>query len=555
MLRELRITNLALIEELSISFDEGLVVLTGETGAGKSIILQSIHLLSGGRAGINWIRTGADAVTVEALFEFSHDHSDVVKMISEYGVAAKDELIIRRVLSGNGKSRYYINGSMVTGKIAGEVSENLLSVASQHDHQQLLKPGNHLDFIDSIGDLWPERSDLSILFENWKNLKNEYDELKQQEKDKEQRRDFLTFQCQEIGEANLCPGEDEELVQKKDKLKASGELLRLGQQSHELLANTIIDNLAIVRKNLEQMAVYDAAVTGLSENLAGQSYQLEDNVAELRNYIDTIPTDTEMLEEITARIDLLQKLKRKYGDMLEDVIDYGKKARQELESLDAMDERIETVKRKLAESETTLVETADRLSKKRKKTAEQLTQKIVKELHSLHFEQADFEVDFKNDKGTIESITKKGWDKPEFLFSANPGEPLKSLASVASGGELSRLMLALKCILAQKDRVETVVFDEIDAGISGKTAEAVARKIKELAVHHQVLCITHLPQIASYANEHFRVAKSVSDQRTRTDITHLSEDLQVEEIARMLDGNSVTPQTLAYAKELVARNQ
>lgn len=555
MLRELRITNLALIEELSISFDEGLVVLTGETGAGKSIILQSIHLLSGGRAGTNWIRTGADAVTVEALFEFSHDHSDVLKMISENGGAAQDEVIIRRVLSGNGKSRYYINGSMVTGKVAGEVSENLLSVASQHDHQQLLKPGNHLDFIDSIGDLWPDRSDLNTLFENWKNLKNEYEELKQQEKDKEQRRDFLTFQCQEIGEANLCPGEDEELVQKKDKLKASGDLLRLGQQSHELLANTIIDNLAIVRKNLEQMAVFDDAVTELSENLAGQSYQLEDNVSELRNYIDTIPTDTEMLEEITARIDLLQKLKRKYGDMLEGVIDYGKKARQELDSLDAMDERIETVKRKLAESETKLVETAERLSKKRKKTAEQLTQKIVKELHSLHFEQADFEVDFKNGKGTIESITKSGWDKPEFLFSANPGEPLKSLASVASGGELSRLMLALKCILAQKDRVETVIFDEIDAGISGKTAEAVARKIKELAAHHQVLCITHLPQIASYANEHFRVEKSVLDQRTRTDITHLSEELQVEEIARMLDGDSVTPQTLAYAKELVARNQ
>jgi DNA repair protein RecN (Recombination protein N) len=555
MLRELRITNLALIEELSISFDEGLVVLTGETGAGKSIILQAIHLLSGGRAGTNWIRTGADAVTVEALFEFSHDHGGILDMISEQGVVVDDQLIIKRVLSGNGKSRYYINGSMVTGKVVGEVSENLVSVASQHDHQQLLKPGNHLDFIDSIGNLWPERSALNALFDTWKNLKNDFDDLQQQEKDKEQRRDLLFFQCREIEEATLYPGEDEELIQKKDKLKAAGDLLRLGQEAHELLTDTVIDNLAIVRKNLELMAAFDEGVAPLYENVAGQSYQLEDNVLELTNYVESIPTDTELLDEVTARIDLLQKLKRKYGAMLEDVIEHGVKARQELDSLDAMDEKLEAVKKELAKIENTLFEKAASLSKKRKTTAGQLTQKIINELHSLHFEQAEFEVNFKNDSGTFESIHKTGWDRPEFLFSANPGEPLKPLAAVASGGELSRLMLALKCILAQKDMVETVIFDEIDAGISGKTAEAVAKKIKELAAHHQVLCITHLPQIASFATEHFRVTKSVSGQRTRTEITHLSEELQVEEIARMLDGDSVTPKTMAYAKELIARNR
>jgi DNA repair protein RecN (Recombination protein N) len=554
MLRELRITNLALIEELSISF-EGLVVLTGETGAGKSIILQAIHLLSGGRAGTNWIRTGADAVTVEALFEFSHDHGGILDMISEQGVVVDDQLIIKRVLSGNGKSRYYINGSMVTGKVVGEVSENLVSVASQHDHQQLLKPGNHLDFIDSIGNLWPERSALNALFDTWKNLKNDFDDLQQQEKDKEQRRDLLFFQCREIEEATLYPGEDEELIQKKDKLKAAGDLLRLGQEAHELLTDTVIDNLAIVRKNLELMAAFDEGVAPLYENVAGQSYQLEDNVLELTNYVESIPTDTELLDEVTARIDLLQKLKRKYGAMLEDVIEHGVKARQELDSLDAMDEKLEAVKKELAKIENTLFEKAASLSKKRKTTAGQLTQKIINELHSLHFEQAEFEVNFKNDSGTFESIHKTGWDRPEFLFSANPGEPLKPLAAVASGGELSRLMLALKCILAQKDMVETVIFDEIDAGISGKTAEAVAKKIKELAAHHQVLCITHLPQIASFATEHFRVTKSVSGQRTRTEITHLSEELQVEEIARMLDGDSVTPKTMAYAKELIARNR
>lgn len=338
-------------------------------------------------------------------------------------------------------------------------------------------------------------------------------------------------------------------------MKAAGDLLRLGQEAHELLTDTVIDNLAIVRKNLELMAAFDEGVAPLYENVAGQSYQLEDNVLELTNYVESIPTDTELLDEVTARIDLLQKLKRKYGAMLEDVIEHGVKARQELDSLDAMDEKLEAVKKELAKIENTLFEKAASLSKKRKTTAGQLTQKIINELHSLHFEQAEFEVNFKNDSGTFESIHKTGWDRPEFLFSANPGEPLKPLAAVASGGELSRLMLALKCILAQKDMVETVIFDEIDAGISGKTAEAVAKKIKELAAHHQVLCITHLPQIASFATEHFRVTKSVSGQRTRTEITHLSEELQVEEIARMLDGDSVTPKTMAYAKELIARNR
>jgi len=553
MLRELRIKNLALIEELTIAFNEGLVVLTGETGAGKSIILQAIHLLSGGRAATGWIRAGAESATVEALFELAPNQVQLREQLRDMGLDGDDSLIIRRVLADTNKSRFFINGSMSTAKVAGEIAENLLSVASQHDHQLLLQPRNHLDFIDSIGGHWRERQNLAALHESYHHLKMEFEELRQQEKDKEQRRDFLTFQLREIMDAALRPGEDQELALDKERLKASGDLLRLGQASHDLLSESIGDNLAMVRKNLEQMAGYDENLVRLHEDVAGLSYQLEDHVAQLRSYIESIPTDPGLLDAVTERIDQIQKLKRKYGATIEEILEFGESASRELNDLEVMDQRLAIIEKDLGAAAQNLLDAATNLSAARRQTALDLSSRIMKELHSLCFERASFEVHFPNADPGLDDINRTGWDRPEFLFSANPGEPLKPLAAVASGGELSRVMLALKCILAGKDMVDTVIFDEIDAGISGKTAEAVARKIKELAGHHQVLCITHLPQIASSAGEHFRVSKSVSDQRTRTSIMRLSKDDQVLELARMLDGDSVTDQTLAYVRELLAR--
>ena len=553
MLKELIITNLALIEKLHVSFTEGLTVLTGETGAGKSIILQAIHLLGGGKAAATWIRSGAETATVEALFELNPRHGSLQEKLAEMGLEPESELVVKRVVSLKGASRYFMNGSLATAKAVGEVMENLLSVASQHDHQQLLQPRSHLDCIDAVGGLWPQRLAVSQRYDKWVEARESYQALAAKERDKEQRRDFLAFQVKEIEEAAASPGEDAALVLERDRLRASDDLIGLGKKSWHLLAEAVNTPLSVVRKNLAQMAAFDPSLAGLAEEVAGNCFQLEDHVQAIRNYVETLASDPARLDVVTARLDLLQRLKRKYGGDLDAVIACGREAKQELAELEALDERLACLEKEVRHNETALAEAAALLSEGRQAAAQELAGKIRAALAALCFEQAVFEIFFKEPARGMGGISRLGWDRPEFMFSANQGEEPKPLAKVASGGELSRLMLALKTLLAQKDQVDTVIFDEIDAGISGKAAEAVARKIRELSGHHQVFCITHLPQIASLADEHFLVQKSVVDARTKTTIIPLSPEKREQELARMLDGDSVSEQTLAYVRTLMER--
>ena len=554
MLKDLIITNLALIEKLHVSFAEGLTVLTGETGAGKSIILQAIHLLGGGKAAATWIRGGAETATVEALFELDPQHGIILEKLAEMGYEPEAELVVKRVISLKGSSRYFMNGSLATAKAVGEVMENLLSVASQHDHQQLLQPRSHLDCIDAVGGLWPQRLIVSQCYDKWTEVRGAYQNLVAKEKDKEQRRDFLAIQVTEIEEAATSSGEDAALVLERDRLRASDDLIGLGKKSWHLLAEAVSTPLSVARKNLAQMAAFDPSLAGLAEEVAGNCFQLEDHVQAVRNYVETLASDPARLDVVTARLDLLQRLKRKYGGELDAVIAFGREAKQELAEIEALDERLAALEKEVRQSEVNLGEAAASLSKARHAAAQELADKIRASLSSLCFEQAVFEICFKGESGQeLGAISRLGWDRPEFMFSANQGEELRPLAKVASGGELSRLMLALKTLLAEKDQVDTVIFDEIDAGISGKAAEAVARKIRELAGHHQVFCITHLPQIASLADEHFLVQKSVVDARTQTSIIPLSVEKREHELARMLDGDSVSEQTLAYVRTLMER--
>lgn len=554
MLKELIITNLALIEKLHVSFAEGLTVLTGETGAGKSIILQAIHLLGGGKAAATWIRSGAETATVEALFEINPQHGIILEKLAEMGCEPEAELVVKRIISLKGSSRYFMNGSLATAKAVAEIMENLLSVASQHDHQQLLQPRSHLDCIDAVGGLWPQRLIVAQCYDTWLEARKSYQELVAKEKDKEQRRDFLAFQAREIEEAAASPGEDAVLVLERDRLRASDDLIGLGKKSWHLLADAVNNPLSAVRKNLTQMAAFDQGLAGLAEEMAGNCFQLEDHVQTIRNYVETLASDPARLDVVTARLDLLQRLKRKYGGELDAVLAFGREAKQELAEIEALDERLAFLEKEVSRSETVLAEAAALLSKGRQAAAQELAGKIRASLAALCFEQAIFEICFKGEQSEeLGTISRLGWDRPEFMFSANQGEEPKPLAKVASGGELSRLMLALKTILAQKDQVDTVIFDEIDAGISGKAAEAVARKILELAGHHQVFCITHLPQIASLADEHFLVQKSVIDARTKTTIIPLALEKREHELARMLDGDSVSEQTLAYVRTLMER--
>ncbi|MFO7605489.1 MAG: DNA repair protein RecN [Desulfurivibrionaceae bacterium] len=556
MLRELKITNLALISSLRIELGGGLSVLTGETGAGKSIILQSINLLYGEKAAASWVRSGSDKATVEALFECGDD-APVLELLREHGFDSEDNmLIVKRIISAKGSSRYYLNGGLATGRLVGEVTENLISVASQHDHQQLLDSRFHLDFLDAYGGLMPKRLELGRLYDSWRAKRDQYRELKQQEKDKDQRRDFLAFQCREIEEAAIEPGEDDKLDQEKSRLRGVEDLRRLGANSYGTLSSQVTDALAEVRGDLARMAELDKGLEKLAEEVAGYGYQLEDAAGRLRDYLDNISEDPERLDEITARIDLLQQLKRKYGPGLDDVLVFGGEAAAELRGLEEMDQALASLAGELESLSAELAKKGGELSTERFAIAGKLAAAIDDELRLLCLENAGFDIDF-GDRAelSVEAMSRKGWDRPEFIFSANPGEPLKPMAKVASGGELSRLMLALKCILARHDLVDTVVFDEIDAGISGKAAEAVARKIRELSEHHQVLCITHLPQIASCATEHFTVAKKVSAERTHTTMERLTDEKRIDELAGMLDGESVTAGTLEYVKELLARNK
>lgn len=554
MLKELIITNLALIEKLHVSFAEGLTVLTGETGAGKSIILQAIHLLGGGKAATTWIRSGADTATVEALFEINPEQGGLQEKLAEMGCESDAELVVKRVISLKGTSRYFMNGSLATAKSVAEVMENLLSVASQHDHQQLLQVRSHLDYIDAVGGLWPQRLIVSNCYDKWMESKRSYQDLAGREKDKEQRRDFLIFQIREIEEAVVSPGEDAALVLERDRLRSSDELIGLGKKSWHLLAEAVNTPLAVVRKNLAQMAACDQSLVGLAEDLAGNCFQLEDHILAIRNYVEALASDPARLDVVTARLDLLQRLKRKYGGELDAVIEFCRQAKQELADIEALDERLADLEKQVRQHETELGREAALLSEARRASSEELADKIRASLVALCFEQAVFEILFRGEQDQeLGSISRLGWDRPEFMFSANQGEEPKPLAKVASGGELSRLMLALKTILAQKDQVATVIFDEIDAGISGKAAEAVARKIRELAGHHQVFCITHLPQIASLADEHFLVQKSVVEARTKTSIVPLPFNKREDELARMLDGDSVSEQTLAYVRTLMVR--
>lgn len=554
MLKELNIANLALIENLHLTCGPGLIVLTGETGAGKSIILQAIQMLAGDRASVAWIRAGAEEATVEALFE-CQEHGVLAEKIREMGFATDGDVVIKRILSSHGKSRYYINGSLATARAAGELTENLLCIASQHDHQQLLAPASHLDFLDTVGNLWDLRRQYGDQYDSWLALKNELQRLRQKENDKEQRRDFLVFQCQEIEDVAILPGEDEELVMEKDRLKSVDELMRLGGASYEVMNESVVPVLGEIRKNIAQMAVLDRSLAGLAEEVAGQSYQLAENCQQLLEYLDRISNDPARLETVTARIHLLQQLKRKYGGSLDAVLEYAAQAKKELAGLEELDQRCETLAKELTQAQEQLISLARRLSEARHKAAGELSARIAQELLSLNFDHADFEIGFNGPlEPKLEDLTRTGWDSAEFIFSANPGEPVKPLAKIASGGELSRVMLALKSILARQDQVETVIFDEIDAGISGKAAESVARKIKELAGHHQVVCITHLPQIAACAGEHFKVEKKVAAGRTNTAVARLTQEDRIDELARMLDGESFTDKTLAYARELITRN-
>ncbi|MBM9536043.1 DNA repair protein RecN [Desulfobulbus alkaliphilus] len=557
MLQELRVHNLALIDSLHLDLADmktGLIVFTGETGAGKSIILQSINLLTGGRGTAAWIRGDCGQAGIEALFSVRPDHAEMQALLNDHALINGSHCLVRRILSREGRSRLFINDQSVTTRLAGAVTAGLINVASQHDHQQLLSPRHHLDYLDDYGELHELRQRFTRLFRRWQQTSSQLRDLREKEQDKEQQRDYLRFQLDEINRANITVGEEEQLSQERDRLKASDTLIRLVGASRRMLAEAVTGSLVEIRKNMEQAAVHDAELLPLAERIGSVGFELEDLDSLLRRYLDAVPVDPARLEIISGRLAELKQLRRKYGATLEDVLAFARAAETDLARLDSLEEEIGRVERKAEEISTEAVLRAAELTQARRETATRMAAAMERELVSLSFSQAVFQVRVSEPEELgMEGMQSTGRDIVEFFFSANPGIPPQPLARIVSGGELSRLMLAMKCLLARKDQVDTVIFDEVDAGIGGQAAEAVAEKISELAGHHQVLCITHLPQIAACADLHFKVEKRVEHGLTQTMIHALESRQRVEELARMLGGATPTAQTLKYAQELMTR--
>ncbi len=553
MLRELYVKNLALIEELRLEFAPGFSVFTGETGAGKSILLQAVNLLAGRRAGGGLVRAGADRAVIEARFDIGKPVRD---LLAEAGIDADDELVLRRVIPAGGKSRYYCNGQLATARLAGRLAEGLFSIAGQHEHQLLLRPAAHLDLLDTVGELGEYRRRLATAYRRWRTVRDERLRLEEKQREREQRADFLRYQCEEIEKAALRPGEDDELGREKERLRAGDRLRRLAFESQRQIDAALADFLHSARKNLEEAARFDGTAEPLATELADCCFRLEDLGMELRRYAEGVDTDPRRLDEVCARLDCVTRLKRKYGPTVEDVLEFLRRGREELAGLERLDDDLARLAREEESAGAELLELARDLRSRRHQAARRLVAAMTDELAALGMADARFEVAFSEDKPLdLDGIGPRGADQPEFLFSANPGEPVRPLARIASGGELSRLLLAMKTILAQRDQVETVIFDEVDAGISGMAAEKVGAKIAALGGHHQVLCITHLPQIAARADWHYLVEKQTDGGRTRTVIRQLDDGERPRLLAAMLDGAAATDRTLAYAHELLDRTR
>jgi len=565
MLKELSIRNFAIIDDLHIDFLDGLTILSGETGAGKSIILNAVNLLLGSRASAELVRTGAESAELEALFQISPT-SSVAGIMSANGYDPAEGLLIRRFISRSDNNRVYVNGRLATLSLLTNITEKLASISGQHAHQGLLKEDQHLRILDQFGGLMKQRRQVHEAYHQILPLIDKLKRLETIRKRQGENRELLEFQRKEITAADLTPGEDEALEQERLRLKNAEALYQTVYSSIEALygaSGSVIERLLEVKKNLTTAGQIDSQLKTTAESLASASYQIEDLTDELRAHLNLIQMDDQRLEAVEERLDTLNKLKRKYGGSLEAV-------GSQLETIEDELSKVENIGHQIREVEETLVKLHDQLSgrvqhlsQKRAATAKKLALKVVAELGSLNMSQTQFQAliqplaadEKTNPYLTAQEnmITEAGIDRATFMIAPNPGEELKPLAGIASGGELSRVVLALKAILAETDAVETIVFDEVDAGIGGGTAEVVGRKLSELARHHQVICITHLPQIAKFGEHHFSISKHVNDGRTLTSIQPLNKEDRFREIARMLAGEEITQTTLDHARELLEK--
>ncbi|MBI1963490.1 MAG: DNA repair protein RecN [Candidatus Rokubacteria bacterium] len=552
MLRELRIRNFAVIESVTVALASGLNVLTGETGAGKSMLIDAILLVRGARAQADVIRTDAETATVEAVFDVE-PRGPVAAALEEAGLGLEDgQLVLRREVSRAGRHRAFANDSPVTVGLLERLGDHLVEVHGQHEHQRLLEPARQLELLDRFADAEELRERVAGLHAKHREARAALERTRTAERDRAQREDLLRFQLSELDAARLRPGEEEELRAERRRLQHAGKLQAGLAEAAALLdaeRDSALARIDRAARALQDLGRIDPAYAAPVEALEGGRAQLEDALAAVRALRDAVEAEPGRLEALDERLDALTRLERKYGDTEETMLRFRDEAAAELDRLARHEELVAEQERLLGELGGELAAAATVLAERRRAAAERREPQIERELRALGMERAAFRIGL--ERAPLEEVSARGLDRVELRLSTNPGEELRPLARVASGGELSRVMLALKAVLAKADRVPTLVFDEVDAGIGGRVASVVAQKLAAAAEGRQVLCVTHLAPIAAAAAHHVRVAKSVRGGRTRVSAEAVAGDARVEEIARMLGGERVTDVARGHARELL----
>ena len=557
MLKTLSVWNFALIENANIEFDEGLNILTGETGAGKSILIDSLGVALGNRANGQYIRTGCDELKVEAVFQID-SQDKVIEVLEDLEIEADDDiLIITRKITRSGKNSIIVNGSHITLNSLKKIGSALIDVHGQNENLALLKENSPYKLIDnSSEDISNTLADYQKLYRVWRAQLKLLDNKKKSAIENDQRLDMLQWQENEIAEANLKPGEDHELEEEVRRLSNAENIVQNLSEACNLLDGeddlNVMSSLARIESNLQSASRYDKSLSEALDMLEGASITLHELSSELHSYEDKFDFSPDKLDELQERLEKIHLLKKKYGATIEEILERHEKIKQELSSIENFDEDVQLIQERINKVESQARKRAEQLAKVREKSAQKLSEAIEKELRSLGMKKARFIISVE----PTETMTLNGSDEVNMLFSANAGEEIQPLSKVASGGELSRLALAIKTIDAgSDDSAATMVFDEIDTGLGGLTANAVAECIAKVAKYKQVLCITHLAQIACMADVHISINKQTIDDRTVTNITRLVDFDRIKEIARMASGVDATPASVENAKEMIKNAQ
>lgn len=560
MLVELSIKDFAIIDSLTIGFGPGLNIFTGETGAGKSIIMDALALILGDRASNEIIREGSEEAQVEALFDVvAVRNKGLDSVLAEAGIQPTDELVIKRVVQRQGRNRIYINGGLATLVTLTEVGRRLIDIYGQSEHQSLTRPEEHIELLDSFGSLGALRSHMAGAYREYLAARKELENLLLDSKNTADKRDFLAYQLKELRDADLKPGEEETLKKEKERLQSAGKLGSVTAESERAIysdSGSITERLGSIAKAIKELSAIDPALSGVAKTIEESMVSLEDAGQFLMDYSSSIEADPDALEASSDRLDLIGRLRKKHGATLDELIAKKEALESELKLLDNIEFRAGELEARVKALKAKADEAAANLTEARKTAAKELESLIDGELATLGMKNAVFEVAIDMEAGHDgPRLTEKGADRVSFFIATNKGEGLKPLARIASGGELSRIMLAMKSVMAS-GRVATLIFDEIDTGVSGSIAQVVGLKLKEVSKSNQVLCITHLPQVAAFADRHFVVSKKTVSKRTVTQVAQADGEERVSEISTMLGGLKVTDTTRKHAEELIeaARN-